>query len=94
MISERERIDELEEEVRQLRDLLFSERQFTFLVRCREVLGTTPIEARLLQALTKRRTMTREALMIALYSDRPDDPPQAKIIDVLVCKLRNRLKPA
>jgi two-component system cell cycle response regulator CtrA len=31
--------------------------------------------------------------MAALYSLNPDDPPEVKIVDVFVCKMRKKLKP-
>lgn len=55
--------------------------------------GLTPSEARLFAALTTRDVLTKDAIMTALYSDRPDDDPETKIVDVYVCKIRPKLRP-
>ncbi len=49
--------------------------------------------ARLLGALRARmgQTVTKNALMDALYFDRPDDAPESKIIDVFICKIRKKI---
>lgn len=54
----------------------------------------TGSELKLLELLARRaeRTLTRSAIMDALYCDRSiDEEPQEKIIDIWICKLRNRL---
>ena len=43
--------------------------------------------------LMKRDVALKEQVMVAIYGDRIDDPPQAKIIDVLVCRMRPKLSP-
>lgn len=51
-------------------------------------------QAQLLAALyaAKGRCVTKDSLLTALYSDRPDaDEPEIKIIDVFICKIRARL---
>ncbi len=53
----------------------------------------TSQENRLLGALLKMPTVSKDAAMLALYSDRLGDAPNQKIIDVFVCKLRAKLKP-
>jgi two-component system cell cycle response regulator CtrA len=55
--------------------------------------GLTPQENRFLGALVGRVLATREMIMAALYHDRGADEAAAKIIDVLACKLRRKLKP-
>jgi two-component system cell cycle response regulator CtrA len=35
---------------------------------------------------------TKERIMLALYSQRPEEPPEIKIVDVFVCKARAKLK--
>lgn len=52
----------------------------------------TPNEARLLGALMEREVLTKDAAMAALYRDRGADEPDAKIVDVFICKLRAKLK--
>lgn len=58
------------------------------------LLGLTPIEGQMLGMLVMRGFVRKEAFMVALYENRPDadDVPDAKIIDVLICKLRDKLK--
>lgn len=41
----------------------------------------------------KGHVRSRERLLDVLYSLQPDDPPEIKIIDVFVCKLRKKLTP-
>ena len=81
----RERVDVLEEEVRQLRDA------FEPAVPMPEAWKLTKSEARLLSALARTRGgyLTRERILIALYGLEPD--VDIKIVDVFVCKLRRRL---
>lgn len=55
--------------------------------------GLTGREARLLLFLAARGEATKGQIMTALYADRTDDPPEIKIVDVFVCKLRRKLKP-
>jgi hypothetical protein len=48
-----------------------------------------------LEVLYRRRgrVVSTDTLMTLLYSDRPDDPPRDKIIDVYICHLRAALAP-
>jgi two-component system cell cycle response regulator CtrA len=39
------------------------------------------------------RSPRRETFMTALFSDRIDEPPDVKIIDVWICKMRRKLQP-
>ncbi len=55
--------------------------------------GLSPTGARLLAMLADGRTWTKEKIHDTLYASRPDDPPEAKIIDVLVCKMRQKVAP-
>ncbi len=41
--------------------------------------------------LRKGKVCSKEQLLDALYGNRADDPPDAKIIDVFVCKMRKKL---
>lgn len=52
----------------------------------------TASEARLFAHLTTRDVATKASIMTALYSDRPDDDPELKIVDVYVCKIRSKVK--
>lgn len=84
----RERVDVLEEEVRQLRDA------FEPSVPMPEAWKLTKSEARLLSALARTRGgyLTRERILTALYGLEPD--VDIKIVDVFVCKLRRQLSRA
>lgn len=83
-----ERVEILEEENRQLKSALNGGEAalpdwFPHL---------TKLETTLFRTLIARRIVTREAAMLALYSDRPS-PPMDKIIDVWIVKLRAKLSP-
>ncbi|WP_267355750.1 MULTISPECIES: helix-turn-helix domain-containing protein [unclassified Methylobacterium] len=84
----RERVDVLEEEVRQLRDA------FEPSVAMPEAWKLTKSEARLLAALARTRGgyLTKERILTALYGLEPD--VDMKIVDVYVCKLRRKLTDA
>lgn len=57
-------------------------------------LGLTASEARVFGVLMARERATRDAIMAALYADRPgDEEAELKIVDVFVCKMRKKLKP-
>ena len=83
--SLRERVDVLEEEVRQLRDA------FEPSAPMPEAWKLTRTEARLLHILARRRGgyLTKERILTALYGLEPD--VEIKIVDVYVCKLRRKL---
>lgn len=53
----------------------------------------TASEARVFAHLTTRKVASKQSIMAALYSDRPDDDPEMKIVDVFICKLRKKVKP-
>jgi two-component system cell cycle response regulator CtrA len=55
--------------------------------------GLTKSEATTFGVLLSTRLPRRETFMLALFSDRVDDAPDQKIIDVFICKLRKKLKP-
>ncbi len=84
----RERVDVLEEEVRQLRDA------FEPSVAMPEAWKLTKSEARLLHVLARTRGgyLTKERILTALYGLEPD--VDIKIVDVFVCKLRRKLSQA
>lgn len=52
-------------------------------------------EAMLLQRLIEifPRMLTKQAAMDWLYSLRPNDEPEPKIIDVFICKIRKKVEP-
>ena len=43
--------------------------------------------------LMKNRAPRTETFMTALFSEDADDPPEEKILDVWICKMRKKLKP-
>jgi DNA-binding winged helix-turn-helix (wHTH) protein len=55
----------------------------------------TPMAWRVLEILWHRRghAVSSDSLMTLLYTDKPDDPPDEKIIDVYICRLRAALDP-
>lgn len=57
-------------------------------------IGLTPTEGKILGMLLTRDFVPREAIHVALYQSRPDadSVPELKIIDVLICKIRAKLK--
>lgn len=54
----------------------------------------TPTEGQMLSMLLARGYVQRQAFFAMLYQTRPDadDPPDIKIIDVLICKLRPKVQ--
>lgn len=54
--------------------------------------GLSPKEADLLIALSDGRSRSKESLLTAMYSDRPNEEPEIKIIDVFICKIRRKLE--
>src|SRR6185312_11720322 len=52
-------------------------------------------EAKFLEVLLSRATVTKEVALAQVYADRwnQDEIPEIKIVDVFVCKLRKKLKP-
>lgn len=56
-------------------------------------LDLSTLESRFLQVLYARPGVaTRDQVMLALYGLRHDDPPEPKICDVYICKLRRKLE--
>jgi two-component system cell cycle response regulator CtrA len=53
----------------------------------------TRSEAAMFGVLLANRAPRKETFMAALYSLNPDDPPEIKIVDVFICKMRKKLKP-
>lgn len=82
-----ERLAERDETIRQLRALLLPQADLPL------EWELTHREARVFRAMLGVDMLTREAAMAALYSDRPDDAPDQKIVDVFICKLRKKTRP-
>jgi hypothetical protein len=55
--------------------------------------GLTSQEAVMFGVLLKTANPRKSTFMTALYSNEADDPPEEKIIDVFVCKMRKKLQP-
>jgi two-component system cell cycle response regulator CtrA len=52
----------------------------------------TPAEMRVFGVLMARELATKDAIMAALYRDTGRDEAEIKIVDVLVCKIRAKLR--
>jgi two-component system cell cycle response regulator CtrA len=63
-----------------------------FRIEIPAILGLTASEEKVLGFLTKREIATKEHIMMALYADRPNMEPELKIVDVFICKIRNKVK--
>jgi two-component system cell cycle response regulator CtrA len=72
-----------------VRDL---EEQFGFTFECPPQFGLTAQEARIFGLLLKKPLVTKEFAVSALYFHRQDEA-EIKIVDVLICKARKKLKP-
>lgn len=77
----------LREQVRRLERALIDTKPLPF------EWGLTGQEARLFGVMVNRRLATSDSIMAALYRDFGLDEPEEKIVDVLVCKIRKKLKP-
>jgi two-component system cell cycle response regulator CtrA len=53
----------------------------------------TRSEAAMFGLLLANRAPRKETFMTALYALNSDDPPEIKIIDVFICKMRKKLRP-
>lgn len=64
-------------------------------VRMARTIHTTQLESRVLLAILRRGHAHREQIYASVQKGHvnPDDAPEMKIIDVVVCKLRKKLKP-
>lgn len=56
--------------------------------------GLTTKQARIAEVLHARMNqgVSKEMIMNALYFDRPDSEPEIKIVDVFICKIRQKLE--
>lgn len=59
-----------------------------------ELVHMTGTEVGVLSSLATRsgRTVSKEQIMSDLYGNDPGDAPESKIVDVYICKLRNKLR--
>ncbi|RXF75052.1 helix-turn-helix domain-containing protein [Hansschlegelia zhihuaiae] len=81
-----ERNDALEAELGNLRDALSVEYRIWI-----PGVHLTRREATMFGVLMKREIASREAIMHALYGD-VDDRPEVKIVDVLICHVRRKIR--
>lgn len=80
----REQVAELNEEIRRLNDLLG---RSPLTLQFAHQMGIPPLCVKLLDLLTKKELVSKDAAMSWLYGHMPDAPDE-KIIDVLICKIR------
>ena len=85
---QKNRIEMLEERIRQLEDTLSPQT-----AQVRVEWSLTQSEARVFAHLTTREQATKQSIMLAMYSDRIDIEPEIKIVDVFICRMRKKLKP-
>lgn len=88
------RIEALEAEVFRLRELVANyEIALGAEFEPHVALGLTELEARIVGLLVKKGSATREQIFHVLYGLRNEiDVPEMKIVDVFVCKGRQKLK--
>lgn len=88
------RIEALEAEIERLRDQLDAARAALGAhIEPWFGLGLTAHESLAFGALYKRDMLTKDQLVHAIYASRTDDPPEIKIIDVLIYKIRKKIMP-
>lgn len=97
MIDWQARAEVVEQENERLRDQIAALEEALGLTReYAPTLGMnfTRTEGQMLSMMLARGYVQKEAFMSALYESRPDadDTPDVKIIDVMICKLRAKLK--
>lgn len=90
----KDRYDELVEENAWLKRELGIIQDAGVVTRLKDVFNLSGTEAKLLAAMHTRggKTLTKDAAMNILYSDRPNDEPDRKIIDVYACKIRGKVR--
>ena len=96
MGSEMSELFALRREVESLRDALEAMRGALASdagVKIIELAKLTCSERMLLGLLMRRNRATKDQMMTMLYADRPDEEPDSKILDVMICKMRKKLSP-
>lgn len=84
----RRRLDEAEEEIERLRQLIPAQMP----LQAPREWGLTRAEEKYLVALLDQKRVDKTAIYNTVYGD-DDSGPEIKIVDVIVCKLRKKLKP-
>jgi two-component system cell cycle response regulator CtrA len=70
------------------------ERMFGFRNSVPYIFGLTTSEGKVLSLLIERADANKHQLLTAVMADRvQEEEPEMKIIDVYICKIRNKLKP-
>jgi two-component system cell cycle response regulator CtrA len=96
MGSEMSELFALRREVEVLRDALEAMRGALASdvgVKIIELAKLTYSERMLLGLLIRRHRATKDQMMTMLYADRPDEEPDSKILDVMICRMRKKLSP-
>ena len=96
MGSEMSELFALRREVEVLRDALEAMRGALASdagVKIIELAKLTYNERMLLGLLMRLHRATKDQMMTMLYADRPDEEPDSKILDVMICKMRKKLRP-
>lgn len=91
-ISDREQISLLQEEILWLRSELGILIDAEQLAEVRLAFAMTPTEARLMLVLINSSLVTTDSAMLAFSSAGYDYDAQEKIVDVIICKVRAKLK--
>lgn len=86
------RAEEMEEDIRQLREEIGASPSVDFVRRCSEILQIAPSRARLLSILLSGKVKSRNGIWLA-YCAPSKDRPDIKIIDTQLCHLRKALGP-
>jgi len=88
------RIEDLEFEVRSLKAELGRAADGERVAKWRQAFGFTQMQAALFDIFVNRgdHPSAKGALLDALYDDH-DDPPEPKVLDVMVCQMRKKLPP-
>lgn len=86
LVALRERNEWLEERI------AFLERALVPAIALPLEWGLTPTESRMISALYARLECSKDQLLAAMYRNDGRDEPEIKIVDVLVCKARAKMK--
>ena len=86
-----EKIEDLEYELKQARATAGFSPELELVLKFQGEWNLPDTPARMLAYLYKRKTLITKAQFMNLLYEHPDDAPEPKIIDVQVCKLRNKI---
>lgn len=79
--------DELRERIRQLEESLIDKAEIP------HCFGLTVSQARLLAFLLKRESAYLESIRVALFGASVGEPQSANLVSVMICKIRQKLRP-